>query len=151
MTDWYSQFFSSTLGIANVTIWHRLDPRERPRRFAALMTDSNDLFSLFLLFHQGKPQLHISPNNWNISWNYFEFPWIKSNYCSEKITSNYPILIRFLTLTWGYLWITLKLLINYLHLTWSYIVVQEWLVQLGWHFNHFLGTENCSRIDTIVI
>ena len=63
-------------------------------------------------FHQGKPQLHISPNNWNIWWNYFEFLWIKSNYCSEQITSNYPILIWFLTLTWGYFRVTLKLLIS---------------------------------------
>jgi len=81
---------------------------------------------------------HNPPRN---IWNHISV--YKSNYCSEQITSNYPILIRFLTLTWGYFRVTLKLLINYLHLTWSYIVVKEWLVQLGWHFNHFSGTENC--------
>ena len=40
---------------------------------------------------------------------------------------------------------------NYLHLTWSYIVVKEWLVRLGWHFNHFLGTKNCSGVGIPVL
>ena len=83
-----------------VKVWNKFADKE------------SGIFYKVCLLHQGKPQLHISPNNWNIWWNYFEFPWIKSNYCSEQITSNYPILIRFLTLTWGYFRVTLKLLIS---------------------------------------